>query len=220
MKLSSIISQVSSGKLKPNNANRQYFTRDDGKEITALEKDIQKRGIQVPLVAKQDGTLLAGHRRLLVAKKNGMKKVPVQYVVGKITPQEELEFLIKDNLLRRQLTPAEREALYRALYTDFDERILMTKGSLAITAKDVAKKTGLNKNTVGYDLNRMRHKRKREIKKAVDNVNVDAVDRFKKSVARMLNDAQVENAATVREFVALARLAMERLESMQQLRKV
>lgn len=222
MKLSIIIQQVPVGKLKLNEKNRQYFTgEDNGHDITALEKDIKTRGIQVPLVAKSDGVLLAGHRRLLIARKLGIKKVPVQYMHGKMTTAQEVEYLIKDNLLRRQLLPAEREALYRAIYKDFDERILMKGSSMSITSGDVAKKTGLNQKTVNWDLNMMRHKRKKELRQAaaVDVINDKAIERYKKAVARMLNDAQVESETTVEEFTKLTFMANDRLENMKLMRR-
>jgi hypothetical protein len=218
MKISTIINMVPTSRLSFNPINRKYFVREEGKELSSLESDIAARGIQVPLIAKKDGVLLAGHRRLLVARKLNIGRVPVQYIQGKMTEAEEIEYLIKDNLMRRQLNPQERDALYRSLYKDFDERILIKNSSMAITADEVTKKTGLNKVTVSYDLNRLRHKRKKEVRAAINVINQREVDSFKRAVSRMLNTAQVESLNTVKELHSLVIMANERLGTLQMLR--
>ena len=76
MKLSAI-KQVNPTSLRKNPENEKYFDLLQGKEFQRLAEDIRKNGIKVPLVAKQDGTLLAGHNRLLIAKTLKLKAVPV-----------------------------------------------------------------------------------------------------------------------------------------------
>ncbi len=101
--------------LKENPLNKKYFTQDQD-YIQQLTEDIRQRGIIVPLIAKRDGLLLAGHVRLQIARNIDLLMVPLQYVLSDLTPKQERDFLLKDNVLRRQLSPAQKEHLIRELY--------------------------------------------------------------------------------------------------------
>ena len=70
----------------------------------------------IPLIAKPDGTLLAGHNRLKIAKELKHKTIPVRIVESVITDTVELEILVKDNVLRRQLTAQQKKNLIKRLY--------------------------------------------------------------------------------------------------------
>jgi len=108
--------------LRFNPLNAKQFKSD---KIDRLEEDIKERGIIVPLIVKYDGrTLLVGHRRLEIAQKVKLKNVPCQKVLRELSQGEELEFVIKDNLLRRHIQPADRLRLYRRIYPDFDSELL------------------------------------------------------------------------------------------------
>lgn len=96
--------------------NRQYFHPLPAEEYETLKEDIQRRGVLVPVIATAAGVILSGHRRAQITRELGRTFIPVQFIKGELTADQEREFLIKDNLLRRQLTPAEKEALIVALY--------------------------------------------------------------------------------------------------------
>jgi len=98
--------------------NSQYFRPLPADEYEKLKEDIQRRGVLVPLIATPAGVILSGHRRAQISRELGRDNIPVQFVRGELTAAQEREFLIKDNLLRRQLTPAEKEALIIAAYGD------------------------------------------------------------------------------------------------------
>ena len=132
------IRYVSPATLKPNALN-SIFPVESAAYFDELTRDIKERGILDPLVAKQDGTLLTGHNRLTVALALKLPRVPVRYLqaekiaatsskaVGNASgntfgEQEEIEFVIKDNLLRRHLSDDERVKLYEKLYPNFHER--------------------------------------------------------------------------------------------------
>ena len=116
------IRYVSPEKLRPNPLN-SIFPEESAAYFEELSNDIQERGITDPLVAKPDGTLLTGHNRLTIAKRLGLPRVPIRYVqTGMNEEAKELEFVIKDNLLRRHLNDAQRIALYEKLYPNFHER--------------------------------------------------------------------------------------------------
>lgn len=153
------VQKVERSKLRPNPKNEEYFISESPEYFERLEQDIRERGILVPLLAKEDGTLLAGHNRLIVAEKLNLKFVPVQYVKQQISESEEQSFVIKDNLLRRQFTGAEWFQIYRRLYPDFDERIVdgnkagKPKAD-ALTATIIAKDTGQKVEAVRKQLQR------------------------------------------------------------------
>jgi ParB-like chromosome segregation protein Spo0J len=199
-------------KLKTNPMNKKYFHIENKQYFDGLLKDIGEHGIKVPLVAKQDGTLLAGHNRLLIADTLGIKNVPVQYVMDELTEKEEREYVIKDNLLRRHLSFSERKALYLKLYKNFKERI-MIPGKVGITARKIAEDTGLNPKTVQFDLIRTRRlERKANVKKSeIEIANDKVIDGYKRAVARMLNFAILEKKSTVAECVKITELALGKL---------
>lgn len=111
------IQHVDPHKLILNKLNR-YFQEESQEYFNDLTADVRERGIIVPLIAKQDGTLLAGHNRLKVALTLSLKTVPVQYVKEELSPEQERQYLFKDNLLRRQLSAKDKEELIRQMYSN------------------------------------------------------------------------------------------------------
>jgi ParB-like chromosome segregation protein Spo0J len=108
---------VAPQELKPNPIN-SFFNSETSEYFETLRNDIRERGIIVPLLAKEDGTILAGHNRLLVAQELGLASVPVQYILQSLTEEEERAFIFKDNIIRRQLTALEKQKLIERLYQD------------------------------------------------------------------------------------------------------
>jgi hypothetical protein len=117
------------------NPLNSIFPEESASYFEELMRDIEKRGITDPLVAKHDGTLLTGHNRLTIALQLKLQRVPVRYVQssnmqssngsgtsGGFTDEQEIEFVIKDNLLRRHLTDEQRVTLYERLYPNFHAR--------------------------------------------------------------------------------------------------
>lgn len=159
------VKHVSVDKLFPNKLNA-FFKVESSEYFTQLRDDISKRGIIVPLVAKSDGVLLAGHNRLLTAKVLKYKTVPVQYVLQTLTLEDERKFVITDNILRRQLNRNERLALYRTVYPDFDNWVQQNHSVVSGTCyfkeknlkhtesiKNIATKCGVSKHMLQRDIN-------------------------------------------------------------------
>ncbi len=117
------VQHIAPDKLKQNPLNSDFFREESDDYFDRLQTDIRERGIIVPLLAKKDDTLLAGHNRLRVALKLGLETVPVQYVLDGLAESVEREFIIKDNLYRRQFSTAEWIHLYKKLYQEFDKQI-------------------------------------------------------------------------------------------------
>jgi disulfide oxidoreductase YuzD len=172
------VQYVSPKKLNVNPLNSDFFKEETTEYFDKLREDINARGIIVPLLAKKDDTLLAGHNRLKVALELGLENVPVQYVLDALPEQAEKEFIIKDNLFRRQFSSSEWIALYKKLYPDFDKLILQeTRGgglkwskqpvgeteaenddtqARRLTAQKIAKDTGQNLSAVQKQLTKYR----------------------------------------------------------------
>lgn len=176
-------------KLKANPLNTAYFREESDEYFSRLRMDIAKRGIIVPLVAKMDGTLLAGHNRLKLAQEIGLKTVPVQYIIEDrkkpFTQEQEREFLIKDNVLRRQLMLGEWIALYKILYPDFEEQVLAardgrpTGGENRLTPEKIAKETGQKSATVQKQLQKFRKEIRQQSNDSITttpSVNGETVD--------------------------------------------
>lgn len=100
------------------NPINRFFANESDEYFQQLREDIEKRGVLVPLIAKEDNVLLSGHNRLKIAQELHLAAVPVQYVLEPLNEQDERAFVFKDNLLRRQLNAQEKEKLIRNLYAD------------------------------------------------------------------------------------------------------
>ena len=103
--------------LKPNPDNK-IFNPLSGQDYERLKNDIRERGIIDPLIIRQDKVLLTGHNRLRIALELKLKTIPVRKVESGLKPKEEKKFLVLDNLLRRQLSPPEKESLILEFYKD------------------------------------------------------------------------------------------------------
>ena len=99
--------QVAVKQLRENPLNAELFAPLPPDEYQALKSDIWLAGIRVPLRATKDYLLIAGHRRLSIARELGLSTVPC--ILEEYGNSLEIEdALIKDNLYRRHLSPIER----------------------------------------------------------------------------------------------------------------
>jgi ParB-like chromosome segregation protein Spo0J len=161
------VQQITTAKLSVNPLNAEFFTEETPEYFAKLENDIRKRGILVPLVAKRDGTLLTGHNRLEVALRLGLQYVPVQFVDEneecKLSDEEEREYIVKDNLLRRQISGDEWIQTYRKLYPNFDESVMQASRT-SLNAAQIAADTGQSKAAVQKQLQKFRREKTDEPK--------------------------------------------------------
>jgi N6-adenosine-specific RNA methylase IME4 len=82
----------------------------------AFVADIRERGLTTPLVINPAGIVLDGHQRLRAALELGLERVLVRIVA----PEDELSYILKEGLRRRNLTPAQKAALALEL-ADYEE---------------------------------------------------------------------------------------------------
>jgi ParB-like chromosome segregation protein Spo0J len=136
------VKDIEPSKLHPNPKNAQYFRTETSDYFERLTEDVRKRGIIVPLIAQQDGTLLAGHNRWEIAKRLNLKFVPVQYLASELSEEEAREFVVKDNLLRRQFSSSEWLEIYQQLYPNFEQRLAQHGQKAQAPTKKVADDVG------------------------------------------------------------------------------
>ena len=112
-------------KLREHPENSRFFSPLTGTDFERLKADIQENGMHdAIIVTTHDGkereqgdtlTVLSGHNRLNAARELGMITVPVR-VIKFPRPEYAVRFMIRDNLLRRQLKPEQVKALIGELY--------------------------------------------------------------------------------------------------------
>ena len=81
-------------------------------DLTDLTTSIQTLGLLCPIVVTVDNVLISGRRRLEVMRQLGHTTVPV-WVAAEVSDKLRTLLAIQDdNLLRKDLTPTEKAALY------------------------------------------------------------------------------------------------------------
>ncbi len=118
--------------LRPTGSLRPHPQADEvpaatGEEYRALCADIGKHGLQQPLDVTNDGRVLDGHLRLRAALELGLDQVEVHPVA----PADELDYMLRAALLRRQLTPSQRAAVAAKLVDLGELRAAARERSLA-----------------------------------------------------------------------------------------
>ena len=126
--------------IRPNPSQpREVF---DEAALQSLTASIREHGVLLPLlVRREDGryVLIAGERRLRASGRAGLAQVPV--MVRDVTPQEQLELALVENLQRSDLDPIEAAQGYRRLITDF-----------GLTQAQVADRVGKERPTIANAL--------------------------------------------------------------------
>lgn len=161
----SAVQYVHPKELSVNLLNEKLFPEEEGERFSKLADDIRERGIATPLIAKRDGTLLAGHNRLRIALMLNLRSIPVRYLESELSEHEEMVYVIKDNILRRQFRNEDYVRFYKMMYPDFDSRFVPDarskavqevemKGYKPITYKSIATDTGQATDTVRKQLQR------------------------------------------------------------------
>lgn len=98
------------GLLTPHPENPRIITDDSVRELV---ESVQTSGIQIPLHVTSDGLILGGHRRHRAAQLARLEEVPC--VVRDIPPEDQLAFMIDENVQRASLSPIEEAQVYRKL---------------------------------------------------------------------------------------------------------
>lgn len=118
VRLSPAIEWVSPEELRPN--SRNDFDALVSEEYAHLKRDIEKNGVLDALTVRRDGTIVTGENRwriateLLAGGSARVKRIPVRYYVGDLSPEQEYDILEGDNLFRRHLTPKQKKERIKA----------------------------------------------------------------------------------------------------------
>lgn len=78
-------------------------------EWAVFLEDVQRRGVQEPIVVQRGGRVLDGRHRLEAAKARGDETVPARLV--DVSEKEQIDFIIAAAVLRRHLTDDQRSIL-------------------------------------------------------------------------------------------------------------
>ena len=87
------IQQIAIDALKPNPRNARTHPKQ---QIVQLVANIRLLGFLVPILADENGAVLAGHARLLAAKQAGLSVVPVIFVRG-LSEAKKRALMLADN---------------------------------------------------------------------------------------------------------------------------
>ena len=108
----------------------QTRTNFDEAKLTELANSIAVSGVIQPIAVRpgKEGrfTLITGERRLIAAKKAGLKTIPA--VVREVSDVQAMEMTIVENLQRADLNPIEQANAYQRLGQDFH----MTQEQIAV----------------------------------------------------------------------------------------
>jgi len=92
--------------------------------LESLAGSIRQHGLLHPLVVRRNRTpggmsyeLIAGERRLHAARRAGLERVPV--VIRDVTPVEQLELALVENIQRADLNPLEEALAFQSLISEF-----------------------------------------------------------------------------------------------------
>lgn len=113
------ITTVPTNRIQPN--KYQPRKRFDQAKLQELAASIQENGIIQPIIVTKtedsEYELIAGERRLEAAKLAGLSEVPV--IVRCVSPKEQLQLAIIENIQREDLNPIEEAVAYQQLINDF-----------------------------------------------------------------------------------------------------
>jgi ParB family chromosome partitioning protein len=108
--------------------------------LRELAASIEEKGVLLPLVVREVDDdrfeIIAGERRWRAAQIAGLHEVPV--LVKDVTPLDQLELALIENIQRQDLNPLEEAEAYQRLVKEFE-----------LTQEEVAKRVGKERSTVG-----------------------------------------------------------------------
>ncbi|MBW6516654.1 MAG: ParB/RepB/Spo0J family partition protein [Candidatus Cloacimonetes bacterium] len=131
------ITTVKINKIKPN--PYQPRMNIDQEKLQELANSLIESGMIQPIIVnkKEDSEyeLIAGERRLEAAKLAGFTEVPV--IIRSVSPKEQLQYALIENIQRENLNPIEEAKAYEQLQKQFK-----------LTHNDIAKYVGKDRSTV------------------------------------------------------------------------
>ncbi|ADH86685.1 ParB/RepB/Spo0J family partition protein [Desulfurivibrio alkaliphilus] len=115
---------------------------DDG-ALAQLAESIREKGVLLPLVVRrlddERYEIIAGERRWRAAGLAGLAEVPV--LIKDVSPQDQLELALVENIQRQDLNPLEEAEAYLRLVQEY-----------GLTQEEVARRVGKERSTVANAL--------------------------------------------------------------------
>ena len=99
------------GRLRPNPINPRGEL--DPASVAELVQSVREHGVIEPLIVTPDGTVVAGHRRLLAARIARCAAVPA--VTRALAEDQQLELMLVENIQRAALTPLQEALGFKRL---------------------------------------------------------------------------------------------------------
>ena len=131
-------------------------------ERKLLKEDINIKGVEETIKVNPQGEVLDGHTRIEICEELGWKTIDGKLIKPKFdirefdTKQEEREYVIKTNLMRRQLNAFQKVRLVARLYNNnshskkeqsiYDILLVLNKGEA--NAKEIGGQIGMHKGNV------------------------------------------------------------------------
>ncbi|MBT4333265.1 MAG: ParB/RepB/Spo0J family partition protein [Candidatus Cloacimonetes bacterium] len=117
--ISTGITTIKTDQIKPNRYQpRKQFNNE---KLQELANSLKENGIIQPIIVttKDEGEyeLIAGERRLEASKLAGFSEIPV--IIRSVSPKEQLQFAIIENVQREDLTAIEEAKAYQQLNEEF-----------------------------------------------------------------------------------------------------
>ncbi|MDP8267743.1 MAG: ParB/RepB/Spo0J family partition protein [Candidatus Tenebribacter davisii] len=117
--ISTGITTIRTDKIKPN--RYQPRKKFNSEKLQELANSLKENGIIQPIIvtSKDEGEyeLIAGERRLEASKLAGFSEIPV--IIRSVSPKEQLQFAIIENVQREDLTAIEEARAYQQLNEEF-----------------------------------------------------------------------------------------------------
>jgi len=128
---------------------RQPRVQFDAGELEELAASIREHGVIQPLIVSPGKSgnfvLIAGERRLMAAKKAGLKTVPV--ITRQASDRQHLELALIENVQRADLGPLEEAEAYQHLVQDFglsQEQVAERVGKSRVAVTNTLRLLGLS----------------------------------------------------------------------------
>lgn len=108
--------------IKPHPYSAEVMPELTDNNYEALKKDIKENGIRKPLDVAPDGDILDGHHRYRIAQELDfdLNEIPLNVLEEIQSEAEKKEWIIKANLVRRQLSTAQKYKLYAELSKNYE----------------------------------------------------------------------------------------------------
>ncbi len=129
-------SEIAIAEIKPNpNQPRKHFTPEKMQEMI---ESIKRNGVLSPILVREMGNkyeIIAGERRFIAAQRAGLKAVPV--VIKHVSPAQQQEYALIENIIREDLNPVEVAIAYKSLMEEHK-----------LTQEQIADRLGVNRASV------------------------------------------------------------------------